>query len=342
MREALKQRLVARPVAEAPFLPETGQPRDFEAISRMHAKAGAKCQTVVRHVVHILRRHLGTHFFQFDAAFIRDGCFFAGFLLAGEGGSTEDIETCLQALREMRWTFSKCEEREHTLRMIWESKMAQGRSRSFTTTSPHEDLLRPLDHPYSRRSLARPISVPPLSLSLSTVPLPGPASAPSTACPNSAWPLSSTPPSSSGTGMYEGSVSSDRASPTSPFSHHAPDNLVLDAGLHHKAGLSSHPSLSFDHGHSRGTEPGMDGVFYWQAYTGYGANGELLGTQHVPSTGLLSGAADSDFASSQYFDANSVVFPNTVIGQSAVQGGSSDLASTGGDARQFGNNSLYP
>ena len=340
VREALKQRLVARSTPEATFLPETGRPRDFEAISRLHSKAGAKCQTVVRHVVQILRRNLGTHFLQFDAAFIRDGCFFAGFLLTSEGGSTEDIETCLQALHEMRWTFSKCEEREQTVRMIWESKMAQGRSRSFTN-SPHEDVLRPLDHPYARRPLTRPISVPPLSLSLSTIPLAGPASAPSTACSNAPWPLS-TPPSSSGTGMYEGSATSERASPTSPFSHHAPDGLVLDNGLHHKAGLSSQPSLSFDHGHSRGTEHGLDGVFYWQAYTSYGASGELPGTQHVPSSGLLSGTADSDFASSQYFDASSVVFPSTVIGQPAAQGGSSDLAPTGGDTRQFGNSSLYP
>jgi len=346
VREALKQRLVARPTPEAPFLPEAqpaGRTRDFETISRLHAKAGAKCQTIVRHVVQILRRNLGTHFFQFDAAFIRDGCFFAGFLLAGEGGNTEDIETCLQALREIRWTFSKCDEREQTVRMIWESRTSQGRSRSFTN-GPHEDSLRPpiTDYPYARRPLARPISVPPLSLSLSTVSLAGPSSAPSTACSNDPWPLS-TPPSSSGTGMYEESVSSDRASPTSPFSHNAPDGLSLDS-LHHKAALVSNPSMSFEGAsHARGAESGLD-VFYWQAYPHYGSSGEMQGSQHVSSTGLLHGAADSDYTSAHYFDASTVVFPNSVIGQQ--NHASNELASTsgiGGDTRHFGNNpSIYP
>ncbi|TFY59031.1 hypothetical protein EVJ58_g6036 [Rhodofomes roseus] len=343
VREALKQRLVARPSPEAPFLPDaqtSGRTRDFEAITRLYAKAGAKCQTTVRYIVQILRRNLGTHFFQFDSAFIRDGCFFAGFLLAGEGGSMEDIETCLQALREMRWTFSKCEEREQTVRMIWESKMPQGRTRSFTN-SPHDDGLRLLtaEHPYARRPLARPISVPPLSLSLSTVALAGPASAPSTACSSGSWPAG-TPPSSAGTGMYEGSASSDRASPTSPFSHHVPDGLSLDTAFHHKASLVNHSPLTFEGAsHARGGDAGFDNVFYWQAYPSYGASGEISGNQHVSSAALLPGAADSDFTSAHYFDASAVVFPNAVIGHQTA----ASTSAVGGDARQFGNaSSLYP
>lgn len=66
---------------------------------------------------------------------MRDGCFFAGFLLAGEGGSDEDVQTCLQALREMRWAFSKGEEREKTVRMIWESRKGSN-TRPCTSISP--------------------------------------------------------------------------------------------------------------------------------------------------------------------------------------------------------------
>jgi hypothetical protein len=61
---------------------------------------------------------------------MRDGCFFAAFLLASDDSGTylgtedeltSDIEICLRALRAMRWGFSKSEEREHTVWMVWEA-----------------------------------------------------------------------------------------------------------------------------------------------------------------------------------------------------------------------------
>ncbi|KAH9934814.1 uncharacterized protein B0H18DRAFT_978414 [Fomitopsis serialis] len=227
--------------------------------------------------------------------------------------------------------------------MIWESRTSQGRSRSFTN-GPNEDGLRPLSP--SIRTPDVPCATyqraPSITLTFYRF-LGGPSSAPSTACSNDPWPLSASP-SSSGTGMYEGSVSSDRASPTSPFSHHAPEGLSLD-NVHQKAALVSNPSLSFEGAsHARGAESGLD-VFYWQAYPNYGSSSETLaGSQHVSSTGLLPGAADSDFTSAHYFDASTVVFPHSGIGQQTPA--SHELASTsaiGGDTRHFGNNpSLYP
>ena len=110
IREALKQRLVALPVQETSFLPEShpsARPRKSDTIIRLHMKANAKCHAVVRHVVNILRRNLGTPFFHYDAALVRDGCFFAGFLLAGENRTPEDVDVCLAALSELRWAFSK-------------------------------------------------------------------------------------------------------------------------------------------------------------------------------------------------------------------------------------------
>lgn len=54
---------------------------------------------------------------------MRDGCFFAGVLLAGDSGTEEEVSVCLQALRNMRWAFSKSAEREHTLKMVWEQRI---------------------------------------------------------------------------------------------------------------------------------------------------------------------------------------------------------------------------
>jgi len=85
-----------------------------------------------------------TGVFQWDAGLVRDGCFYAGFLAAGVEGdiidtsvdeSNEDFNSsqghlsveegvglCLAALKEMRWAFSKSEEREETVRLVWENR----------------------------------------------------------------------------------------------------------------------------------------------------------------------------------------------------------------------------
>ncbi|KAJ2968291.1 hypothetical protein NUW54_g13260 [Trametes sanguinea] len=125
IREALKQRLVTLPVQETTFVAESGRSRKSDTIVRLHTKANTKCHAVVRNVVAILRRNLGTPFFQYDAALVRDGCFFAGFLLAGENGTREDVEICLRALSEMRWAFSKNDERERTVRLVWDGRVSK-------------------------------------------------------------------------------------------------------------------------------------------------------------------------------------------------------------------------
>ncbi|KAI0957620.1 hypothetical protein AcW1_005952 [Taiwanofungus camphoratus] len=350
IREALKQRLVARPPPDSSFVTDvhpTSRVREYEAVVRLHTKSNAKCHVVARHVVSILRRNVGTQLFQFDAALIRDGCLFAGFLLAGESGSNEDIEICLQALSEMRWAFSKSDEREQTVRMIWESRLAQPRSRSYTS-SPTDDLLRPStsEHPYTRRPLARPISVPPLTLSLNTIPSTlGSASAPSTACSaDGDWPTS-TPPTSAGTDMYSAPGTSHH-SPSPPYA--PPPQNGLDALRSKHAGLVPSP-LALD---SMG-QPGrtgnareLDQIFYFQPYN-YGGMGENADAHHAPhQPTILAGPAAPEQASSytttQYFDANAVVFSNAAIGPHPA--GPGDIATSSavhGDSRQFGNSGFY-
>jgi len=79
--------------------------------------------------------------FRWDAGIVRDGCFFAGYLAASVDGEVleipgedkhdetdphlsvdEGVSICLGALETMRWGYSKSEEREETVRMIWQNR----------------------------------------------------------------------------------------------------------------------------------------------------------------------------------------------------------------------------
>ena len=122
IREALKQRLDKFGLITDRSLETPGH--DYRGvIQRLYSTAQSKCHYFVRTVVSIIKQNLGTTFFQYDAFQIRDGVFFAGLLLANDGiGSTEDINLCVSALREMRWAYAKSEEREQSVRMVWQAK----------------------------------------------------------------------------------------------------------------------------------------------------------------------------------------------------------------------------
>jgi hypothetical protein len=223
--------------------------------------------------------------FRWDAGLVRDGCFFAGYLAASFDGeyldtSNEDdkqedlitvddsVSICLSALATMRWGFSKSEEREETIRMVWENRKLrdQGQPRhlplymanypqtnlSMSNSQLHMNLP---PSPHGDMSMLasgdRPM-LPPLGL----YPSQGRVdSRPSTGCSSDGWP-SYTPPStatsiatSTGTGMSRGGspVFSNMASPEDIF-FHGPDmdqfryNPPL-AGVHEPSGpLSSMPS----------------------------------------------------------------------------------------------------
>jgi len=122
IREALKQRLDKFGLITDRSL-ETPSHDYRGVIQRLYSIAQSKCHFLVRTVGSIIKQHLGTSFFQYDAFQIRDGVFFAGLLLANDGiGSMEDINLCVSALREMRWAYSKSEEREQSIRMVWQAK----------------------------------------------------------------------------------------------------------------------------------------------------------------------------------------------------------------------------
>jgi len=112
-----------------------------------------------------------TELFKWDAGLVGDGCFFAGFLAAGgehefasstvdhdgfvadcgfivEPGEglgmgmepEEGVNVCLRALSEMRWAFAKGEEREQTIRMVWEMRGRHGLMKEFQTHDPLADM----------------------------------------------------------------------------------------------------------------------------------------------------------------------------------------------------------
>ncbi|KAJ7771697.1 hypothetical protein B0H16DRAFT_1660677 [Mycena metata] len=117
---------------------------------QLHAIASRKCLRLLPSILGIMRAHLarnGGSIFAWDAGLVRDGCFFAGFLCASidndaaefavenrefkhtdmesvrSGLDTEEgTRLCLSVLQEMNWAFSRSEEREDTVRRIWEDK----------------------------------------------------------------------------------------------------------------------------------------------------------------------------------------------------------------------------
>jgi hypothetical protein len=186
IREALKQRTVVHPNRDRShsISHPNSSPRSapLDAATRLLKIADARCHEVVRRVIVIIRQHLGTPFFEYDASLVRDGCFFAGFLLAGEGGSDEHVQICLQALRQMRWAFSKSEEREKTVRMVWESRKGSSTRPSSLSTPTFE--LQPAGTHFLRnhslRPLPPPLSIPSLSSASGLSILD--TSAPTTAC----------------------------------------------------------------------------------------------------------------------------------------------------------------
>lgn len=188
IREALKQRLVS-PVAYDYNETDSEPARRQERVIRLHDRARKDCQSVVRDVVTIIQNNLGTTFFQSDAGLVRDGCFYAAFLLASEGGSSTEVETCLRALDEMRWVYSKSEERMNTVRMVWQSRVQQTRgaprahSNSPMASGPSSLALMPND------TSRRPRAVPPLTIPTPSDDISRPSSAPTTGrTPDGSWP----------------------------------------------------------------------------------------------------------------------------------------------------------
>jgi hypothetical protein len=135
IREALRAKLSIERPAAIPEYSLINSPHDYySTVNKLYSIAQTKSLYYVQSVLTVIKHYLGTSFFQHDALLVRDGVFYAGFLLASEAREADDINLCLSALREMRWAFSKSEERENTIRTVWQAART---NRGRQTTSPH-------------------------------------------------------------------------------------------------------------------------------------------------------------------------------------------------------------
>ncbi|PPQ64017.1 hypothetical protein CVT24_009391 [Panaeolus cyanescens] len=114
----------------------------------LHITSTRKCQALLPSFIRTVRSLLpidhgvAPSIFRWDAGLVRDGCFFAGYLAASMDGEfletleeapkgghldfrltlDDSISICLTTLSAMRWAFSKSEEREETVRLIWANR----------------------------------------------------------------------------------------------------------------------------------------------------------------------------------------------------------------------------
>ena len=230
----------------------------------------------------------------------------------------------------MRWAFSKGEERDKTVRMIWESRKGSN-TRSRSSVSPLTIPLFELQpagtqflRTHSQRPLPPPLSIPPLSSGI-----PGlDASAPTTArTEDSSWasPLSATSSgphspidgpliSGSSGGSPSSTVVSSNESP--PFFALAQGPTPFSPGLKSDIQRHSPPLMFYDSGHYTFTPPSSNGAL------------SALTSAHSPNSGIRSMhptllcssptshapmSEDAETAFNQhsptFFDTNSIVYP---------------------------------
>ncbi|KAI0053838.1 hypothetical protein FA95DRAFT_1551599 [Auriscalpium vulgare] len=230
IREALKQRVVVHSSQEraleasVPGSPARSAPHD--PATRLLRVANSKCHELVKHVVAIARGHLNTSFFEYDAALVRDGVFYAGYFLASDSGSDEEIQVCLQALHQMRWVFAQNEDKEKAVRMAWGARKASdSRHSSISTTLSPADFDAFVAKPGqigggdAQRPIPTPLSIPPFSSTSLDFSMIAESSAPSTASTEDGlWaspPLSAATSSGTHSPHDEPLAASLRASPAS-------------------------------------------------------------------------------------------------------------------------------
>ncbi|KAF7295332.1 Zn(2)-C6 fungal-type domain-containing protein [Mycena indigotica] len=167
IRETLKQYSMHSADAALYATPphSAGRGATFLPPHQLHAIASRKCLRLLPAVLSLLRSHFGRgnqSIFAWDAGLVRDGCFFVGFLCATidndaqefvvenrefmhpdmEGirstlDTEEGIRLSLAVLKEMAWAFSKSEEREDTVRRIWDDKKKRKLEQQHAAAAAH-------------------------------------------------------------------------------------------------------------------------------------------------------------------------------------------------------------
>lgn len=139
----------------------------------LHGVATRKCMDLLPKVIRIMKHCINgsrdsarSGLFVWDSGLVRDGCFFAGYLAASaddhvldplnmqqsEGvdsdsspplSTDEGVAICLDAISAMRWCYSKSEEREGTIRMVWEAQKAKRHGQPSHYPDMHFDATYP-------------------------------------------------------------------------------------------------------------------------------------------------------------------------------------------------------
>ncbi|KAL4250416.1 hypothetical protein ABKN59_003372 [Abortiporus biennis] len=308
IRETLKQRLVTHPLPDTSISDVSPEPaRRYYALSRLYDAAKFRCNDAVRNVVSIIQHNLGGPLFQYDAAVVRDGCFYAGFLLAGESYLQEEVEICLRSLEEMKFSFSRSSERVQTVKMLWESRSNRGHEgRSFSSSPSLHGLSDSRRHspsdlsPSIKRSSTRCVSVPTLTfLSLPPSLSVGSASAPTTAYPDdSSWPSSISPHEDQFLHAHDSPIQSTHSTP--PF-------------LHMRPPTSGHPFVPGAGLVSFGSSASQD--FYMQQYCPPFIDPDVPKSGSASSAGSPDHPTSSSYHTSQFIEGSSLAYPSQPLGQ---------------------------
>lgn len=245
----------------------------YLAPQQLFSIANRKCFNRLPLVVDILKRHLSSGsvedsaLFRWDAGLIRDGCFFAAYLAATvdsdvlevatddpdlkENGintvpprytAEEGVAICMAAFARMRWVCSKNEERQHTIKMVWDNRKGRRHHQSHRSEPDlhyrhpplYEQAVDSLNPQSSGLQPDRP-SLPPLSMFANQRRV---ESAPSTSyttdgAGTNGWPCY-TPPGTATSGTTStGTGLSARGSPV--FPHIGPYKNEVDEPYYHNA-----------------------------------------------------------------------------------------------------------
>lgn len=129
--QQLKEQL---PISHIEEVDDAGRARDisYKDICRrtelLAEIAHSKCSNLARDVAALVKQYLGSTFFEYDASLVRDGSFFAGYLLVDEPGCEEQVKDCMRAMDEMRWAFSKSQQYREDLVMKCDARAQNNRA----------------------------------------------------------------------------------------------------------------------------------------------------------------------------------------------------------------------
>lgn len=80
---------------------------DLISIGHLLDIAKSKCEVKTRQIVDLVKTYVGTRFFEWDASLVRDGTYYAAMWLVKQGGSSEDVAVCIQALNVSKFIWIK-------------------------------------------------------------------------------------------------------------------------------------------------------------------------------------------------------------------------------------------